>query len=116
MYEEKYDYDFLIERPGVIMGFSITGNNTAESYADFLICGAEEILRQNPRNVSAMYEKAKGLFILKKFDESITVCNEMLQSNENNVKTEFAGLLKTAAMGSKRYLEKHPEEKQSTAQ
>lgn len=111
MYEEKYDYDFLTDRPGVIMGFSITGNNTPESYADSLIRKAEEILRQNPKNVPALYEKAKGLFILKKFDESITVCNEMLQSNENNVKIEFADLLKTAAMGSKRYLEKHPEER-----
>ncbi len=111
MYEEKYDYDFLTDRPGVVMGFSINGNNTAESYANSLICGSEEILRQNPKNVSVLYEKAKGLFILKKFDESIIVCNEMLQSNENNVKIEFADLLKTAAMGSKRYLEKHPEEK-----
>ena len=107
MYEEKYDYDFLNDRPGVIMGFLITGNNTIESYANFLIYGAEEILRQNPKNVSALYEKAKGLFILKKFNESIGVCDEMLQSNENNAKIKFAGLLKTAAMGSKRYLEKH---------
>lgn len=106
MYEEKYDYDFLSDVPGVIMGFSINGDNTAESYANFLIDGAEEALRHNPKNISAMYEKAKGLFILKKFSESIIICDEMLQSDENNTKVKFASLLKTAAMGSKRYLEK----------
>lgn len=111
MYEEKYDYDFLTDRPGIIMGFSITGNNTPEAYANSLIRKAEQVLRQNSGDVSAMYEKAKGLFILKRFDEAITVCNEMLKSNDSNVKIKFADMLKTAAMGSKRYLEKHPEEK-----
>ena len=109
MYEVKYDFDF---NGGMARTVEIQiYGDSPYNYGEKLISSADKILETQFDNVEALYSKAEGLFLKKKYGEVITICDKISELNVDSPKTGFASSLRIGAMGAKRYLEKHPEEK-----